>query len=127
ACAGGNWVDVLSRGAPELERTQVVVRDHLGVILGPAERLDPFGCKPMLVRPLPARNLPIRDVTDEQMLEGELGLACNGGATCAFDELLALEGVQPPFEFILVACQTSEPEHLAHHRGVLQERLLLGW
>jgi hypothetical protein len=34
-------LDRLSHGARKLERLQVVVREHLGVVLRPAERLDP--------------------------------------------------------------------------------------
>ena len=70
-------VDVLARRAGELERAGVVVRNHLGVIFRTTERLDPLGGTRVLLRPLGARNLPVRDIAHQDMLERELRLAGN--------------------------------------------------
>jgi hypothetical protein len=51
-----------------------VVRDHLGVILRAPERLDPFRCVEMSFGAICPRNLAVRDVTDEQVLERVLSL-----------------------------------------------------
>src|SRR4051794_24648886 len=71
----GDRADVLARGTRKLECADVVVRDHLGLILCPAERFDPLRGPQMLLGSLSARDLSVRDVTDEQMLERVLGLA----------------------------------------------------
>jgi len=39
-----------------------VVREHLGVVLVPSERLDPARSLEMLGRAVRARDLPVRDV-----------------------------------------------------------------
>ena len=83
--------DVLSRGPRQLDGAEVVVRDHLGVILWTAERLDPLGRESMLLGAVGARDLPVRHVSDEQMLERELRLTRHGRAPRALDELFALE------------------------------------
>ena len=49
-----------------------MVRNHLRVVFGTAERFDPLGGFEMLPCPLCARDLPVCDVPDERMLEREL-------------------------------------------------------
>ncbi len=51
----------------ELECGLPVVRQHLGVVVGASERLDPLGDGAVLRRALGARDLPVRDVPDEGM------------------------------------------------------------
>ena len=84
----------------------------------------------MLVGPLDAWNLPVRDVADEDMAEGELGFARDRGAALPADELLALERVQVALESGGVTAAErggrSEPEDLPDHRGVLQHGFLAG-
>ena len=119
--ADNEVVEILARRARELERAGVVVRNHLCVILGTTERLDPLGGTRVLLRPLGARNLPVRDVAHQDMLERELRLAGDRAAPRALHELLLLQRVQA----LLADTERAEPEHLAQHRGVLQHRLLL--
>ena len=114
-------VDILARRACELERAGVVVRNHLRVILGTTERLDPLGGTRVFLRPLGARNLPVRDVAHQDVLERELRLTGDRAAPRALHELLLLQRVQA----LLADTERPEPEHLAQHRGVLQRRLLL--
>src|SRR5438067_9654865 len=119
--------DVETCGPRELERALVVMRDRLGVVFGTAERLDPLGGSPVLLRAISARDLAVRDVADERVLEGELALAGDRRATGALDELLALERVQSSFERSFAAAnryQPAEPEHLADYRRILEQRLL---
>ena len=52
-------------GLGQLERLKVVVGEHLGLILGASERLDPGGRLSMLVRACSARDLAVCDVADE--------------------------------------------------------------
>ena len=65
-------------GASELERSQVVVNDQLGLIVGPSECLDPLRHKPMLVGAAGTRDLAVGDVADEQMAERVLAFAGHG-------------------------------------------------
>jgi hypothetical protein len=46
-----------------------VVREHLPVILGAAQRLHPLGDEPVLLGALAARNLPVGDVAQEHVGE----------------------------------------------------------
>ena len=123
--AGGR----LSRGAEQLERTQVVVGDHLGLILGPAERSDPRRGLLMLLGSLRPRDLAVRDVADEQMPERILGLPRHRRAALPTDELLALERVQPflrdPALDLAERRGGAQPEDLPDDRRVLKERLFL--
>jgi len=77
--------------ASKVEGRAPVVRPHLGVILGPSERLDPLGHVAMLRHPLRARDLPIRDISDERVSERELALPGDRGPLLAADEPLPLE------------------------------------
>ncbi len=64
-----------TRRADELERRAPVVREHLGVVLGTAEAVDPLGDGPVL-RARSARGIwPYDDVADERVRERELALA----------------------------------------------------
>jgi hypothetical protein len=98
-----------------------VVREHLHVVLGAPEGLDPLRHLPVLLPPLETRDLAIGDVADEQVTERELSLARNRRAASALDELLALEPVQD----FLLAAHSAEPEDLSDHRRDVDERFLL--
>ena len=63
---------ILAARAPiEIERTQVVVRHHVGKVLRPVpgERLDPARCQPVHVRPPFAGDLAVGNVAYEDMPE----------------------------------------------------------
>ena len=49
--------------------------EHLGVVLAPAELLDPAGGEEVLLGAVGARDLAVRDVADEQMAERVLAVA----------------------------------------------------
>ena len=71
----------------------------------------------MFLRPLGARNLPVRDIADQDVLERELRLAVDRAAPRALHELLLLQRMQ----LLLADTERAEPEHLADHRRVLQQ------
>ena len=87
---------IASRGASQFQGGGPVVGEHLGVVFGTAERLDPLGDTAVLRSPVRAGNLTVGDVANERMGEGELALALDGGAPLATDESLSLERVQAP-------------------------------
>ena len=89
--ATGDRAHVLAGCPRQLDCIDVVMRDHLGVVFRPSERLDPLRRSQMLLRTLRAGNLPVRDVTDEQMFERVLGLTLDGAAARTLDELLLLQ------------------------------------
>jgi hypothetical protein len=78
------------------EGGEIVVRDHVRVILGPLERLEPGGCKTMLLSSPRPRHLSVRDVPHEHVSEGVLGLAGDRSPARGADELATLELVERP-------------------------------
>ena len=79
ARALGDPVDGLARGASELERARVVVREHLRAVFAVGgQSFDPLGRSAMFLRSLRARHLSIGDVTDEHVPERILRLGRNG-------------------------------------------------
>ena len=67
---------VATTGRPdELECGAPVVGEHLGVILGPAQAVDPFGDRSVPLCAVGARDLAVRDVAHERVRERELALA----------------------------------------------------
>src|SRR5439155_11518224 len=98
-------------------------------LLGPAERLDPAGGAAVPVRARRTRDLPVRDVADEQVPEGVLRLGGDRGRARAAYELLALERVQQlfglPARDAVDRLDGAEPEHLADDGGILEQALLL--
>src|SRR5438552_381799 len=79
---------------PQPERLEIVVREHLGVVLRSAERLDPSRRPLVPLAPAAPRNLTVRDVAYEQVAEGVLILAANRGAPLPAHEFLPLERVE---------------------------------
>ena len=115
-------------GAParlhELEGGLPVVREHLGVVLGSAERLDPLGDSAVLCRALGARDLPVRDVPNEGMAERVLALVLDRRAPLAPDERLAFERVERRRGVLALSSERAAPEDLPDHGCVLEEILL---
>jgi hypothetical protein len=74
-------------------------------------------------------DLTVRDVTNEEMAEGILGLALHGAPPLSPDELPALEVVQLLLDAPALAPSDSgdgpEPEDLSEHGGALNECLRL--
>src|SRR5439155_11088394 len=66
---GLQLVERLAGGTSEIERGEIVVREQLGLVVGPSQFLDPFGCEAVLVGAAAARDLAVGDVTDEQVAE----------------------------------------------------------
>ncbi len=103
--------------------------EHLGLVLGPAERLDPLGGAPVLLRPLRTRDLPVGDVADQHVPERVLRLAGDRRCARTLDELLALERVKSSSSACQrvtpsTACDRAEPEHLPDDGRVLEQPLL---
>ena len=77
-----------------------------------------------------ARDLLVADVPDQQMPEAMLGLALHRARARRTNKLLAGEFVQRLLHLVQVAVthlrQRPRPEHLADHRGVLEQALPLG-
>ena len=67
-----------------------MVREHLGVVVSTAQRLDPFRDPPMLRRAISARNLSVRDVPNEDVEERILRLVRDRRSACPLHESLPL-------------------------------------
>src|SRR6266571_2403842 len=87
-CARSEPVDLLPRRSHKLERARIVMRDRFGVVVRTAERLDPLRGSDVLLGALGSRDLAVRDVADEQVLERKLRLALDGAAARTLHELL---------------------------------------
>jgi hypothetical protein len=97
--AGALREEASSRSVGVLERSQVVVREQLGEILGCLrERLDSLGRPAMLLGALRAWDLPVGDVADEHVPEGKLVIVTDRRVPLAPHELLARQGVQTALE-----------------------------
>src|SRR6266571_511353 len=118
-------LDVLCRFAGcsrKLERARVVVREHFRVIVRTPERFDPFRSATMLAGARSTRNLPIRDIANENVAERMLRFVRNGRLPSALHESLALECMQMLLGFDARAPvdEPAEPEDLSEHRCVLE-------
>src|SRR5919109_3705848 len=78
-----------------------------------------------------AGDLPVGDITQQDMVEGVLRVGGDGGTAFASHEVLPLQGAE---ETLCLAdieagrgCYAAEPEDLAVHGGLLQELLLGPW
>ena len=123
----GPFLDVrdVSPGCPtKLERRPPVMGEHLGVVVGPAKALDPFGHVPVLCGTVRSGDLPVRHVADEGVGEGELGFALHGRASLPADESLALQRVERG-RGVAVPPERSHPEHLPDDGGIAKELLLV--
>src|SRR5512132_3812366 len=83
----------------------------------------------MLLGPVDSRDLPIGHVPDECVRKRVLGVALDRRAPLAADELPPSESVERLLELVGRAAadrrQRSGPEHLAHNRCILEQRLLV--
>ena len=93
------------RGVEEIERAAIVVRDQLGVVVGPPQRLDPVDRRYVLARAGFAGDLAVRDLAHEHMAEGVLRLSRNGRPALAPDEAFALERMERRRR--VLACDTA--------------------
>jgi hypothetical protein len=104
--------------------------EQFGLILLTPERLDPFCGANVLVRALRPRDLPVRDVPDDDVAEGVLRLPLDGRAAFAPHELLPRERPQVQIEQTSVGVadrrERTGPEHLPDDGGVLKQSLLVG-
>ena len=101
-----------------------MVREHLGVVLGPAETLDPLRRVSVLLGTLGAGDLSVGDVANERVGERELRLALDRSAPLLAHERLALERVEGGSRLGGVAAKRSGPEDLSDDCRVPQELLL---
>jgi hypothetical protein len=119
----------LARGLGELERREVVVREHLGVILRAAERFDPLGGETMLRYPRRTRDLTVGDVSKQDVTERVLRLSLRGRVLIASNELPPLEPehalLDGPAVLRRHRSDGAAPEDSADHCSVLDERLLV--
>jgi hypothetical protein len=122
------WIVRGARGPRELERLLVVVRKQLGVVLRAPEIFDPFTRTAVLLRPSAARDLAIRDVAEEHVLERVLRVVGDCRAPLATDEVLALQRPQQPFCIGGVGAHrgrdAAEPEHLPVDSSLVQQLFL---
>ncbi len=114
-----------TRRAEELERRLAVVHEHLRVIVGTPQRLDPRRDRAVLCGALRPRDLPVRDVANECMTKGELDVVLDRGLPLSSNEALPVERVQGGGRSRSLAPERAAPEDLADDCSVLQQGLLL--
>src|SRR5207249_6616275 len=94
------------------------------------EGVDPRSGPLVPLCPPSARDLPVRDVSYEDVPEHVLTLAGDRRSPLAPHELLARQGMQLLFRLGPIDStdrgRGAEPEHLAEHGGILQELFLAG-
>ena len=76
-----------SSGPFQLERAHVVIREQLGLVLRPTDRLNPFRHSTVLVSTFGTWDLPISDVSYEDMVERVFRLPFDGGAPFTANEV----------------------------------------
>src|SRR6185437_2045108 len=81
------------------EGTDVMVGDQLRLVTRPTERLDPFCDPAVLIAACTARDLAVRDVLDEDVVERVLGFALDRPAALAAHEILPCERAQVPLDW----------------------------
>ncbi len=112
----------------EVERAHVVVREQLGVVICPSQRLDPARNTTVLVGPLCPWDRRIRRIADERVAERPFGLACNRRLVRAPHQRLPLERTQMllcrPAIVSAGGCDGARPEHGTRHGRILRNTLL---
>src|SRR5918994_5877796 len=122
----------LTDRAGELERLQVVVSEDIRQVLDALARLllDPGGGGPVAGGASGAWDLPVADVSHEQMPEAVLLFALHRGGAGGAHELLPRELVQRLFDLCQVPLsdfrERAGPEDLAQDRRVLEQALAVG-
>ena len=132
-CASRALLQLLAlgpRGTRQLERGDVVVGEHLGVLLAPAESLEPLRGGSMLLTACRRGIWPYATSRTRAWRNAYSLGARHRASPCPLHELLALERVESLVRAASgPAAEPGErcaPEHLPEHRGVLEQRLLLG-
>src|SRR5437763_2338391 len=124
-CRIREWSDVLSGGARELESAEVVVGEHLRVIFGATERLDPLRRAPVLGGALAARDLPVRDLPDQGMPDHVLRLSTHHRPPFPLPEVAPAEATERFFALAPPAVpdrgQPAPPERTPCTRGILEQ------
>src|ERR1700730_9068779 len=95
-----------------------------GAVVASSRGVDPRCAPPMLLGPLRARNLTVGDVADKHVAERVFDLTADRRAALPANELLALERMEE--QFGIRVTERTRPENLSHHRGILEQRLLVG-
>ena len=90
----GKLAVVEAGGTRVVDCSHVVMREHLGVILGTAERIDPLRGTTVFVGAGGARDLPVGDVAYQQVPEGVFLVVLDRRPPFASNEVLALEGME---------------------------------
>src|SRR5256885_1960183 len=106
-----------SSGPFQLERAHVVIREQLGLVLSPTDRLNPFRHSTVLVSTFGTWDLPISDVSYEDMVERVFRLSFDGGAPFTANAVSPDEGAKTLFESVpfeaVDGCQRRGPEDLS--------------
>ncbi len=134
ACSGLQLRDVLplAGGASQLERLDVVIGEHVAQVVDAVSGLafDPGNCGPMPGGPAVARNLGVADVAHQKVPEAVFLLPLHRAVAGGPHQLLARQLVEGELDVARVALshagESSGPEHLADHGGVLEHALALG-
>jgi hypothetical protein len=140
-CACGGRLHRVARFEPKLERglpgglralegRGVVVGDRVGAVEPVArERRHPLSSPLVPLGSLRTHDRPVRDVSDEGVLEDVLRLGGNRRVVSSTDQLPLLESakrlVDRPRASAGDGGDCPRPEQLAHDRGVLDDRLVL--
>ena len=101
--------DLEARGAREVERGEVVVREQLGVILRPSQGLDPPRDAKVLLGASCSRDCRIGGIPDERVGEDLLALVGDGSLARPASRTLPLERLQVLFDASsdLAACSRN--------------------
>jgi hypothetical protein len=127
----GELARILTRCPGQLDRAEIVVGEHLRPILRAvhAQRRDPLRSGQVLGGSPSARDLSVRDVSNQHVQEDVLILSGDGGAPLTADELLAPEGAQALLNRTSLGAaegrNSAGPEDLPEDGRVLDEGLLL--
>ncbi len=119
-------------GAAELERTEVMVREHLRSVDGSvgAQRLEPLGRSAMDRAAAVARNLAVGDVANENVAEAILVFVLDRRAPDAREELLSLEDAELALDPLPRAAaddgKRPGPDDPSDNGGLLEQLFLLG-
>ena len=115
----------LAVGLRVVEHRDVVMREELGKIVGPAELFEPVGDPAVLLSSLGPGNLLVRDLADESMPERVFSLAGDGAPALALDEFPSLEAMERLFCRLPLLTEPADPERATENGSVLQQLLLL--
>src|SRR3954447_19743107 len=105
------------------------MRDELCMVVGAAETLEPRRSLQMLLAPLSARDLTVRDISDEHVAERVLILARHRGAPFPAQYPFTLERMECRLGSLGIdpgkRCRRTRPEDLPEDGRVEQQPLLV--